>query len=419
MTFQDYVTSKRSTKKIPTDILARWQERIVATGLDKQGVAGARSYLALYGKNSIAAPKCISLARCAESEDRPEMAVGFWAKAYELETGLVADGNLDGYVVVVGKTVKPAAIKIPNFPSHLQPGKIVTMQPVDAPQAEQTPEWFVNNPEFWGQPKRDGQRLVIIGHPSGNYYQRRSGAVVEAPSLEVDQYISQAVAMYGPFVIDTECWYSDANGGEHRTGAQAAFVNTEIGQPECPVRPCISIFDGLMFDGEDITSIPKRARLSIIRVMSYWLASRDEVCFEYLAPAQTMDDKKTLVAYQKMFNREGEVWFHPNDSYHGDKDKKHFSTGVRTKHLTEREVVVTGFTPTTAAGRPFGAIGVSELVNGELVPRGNVGTGYTVEEMVEIYTRFHAEHGLAIVVRSQGLTENGILWLGRFDSIVK
>ena len=84
MTFQDYVTSKRSTKKIPTDILARWQERIVATGLDKQGAAGARSYLALYGKNSIAAPKCINLARCAESEDCPEMAVGFWAKVEDL-----------------------------------------------------------------------------------------------------------------------------------------------------------------------------------------------------------------------------------------------------------------------------------------------------------------------------------------------
>ena len=102
---------------------------------------------------------------------------------------------------------------------------------------------------------------------------------------------------------------------------------------------------------------------------------------------------------------------------HGDKDKKHFSTGVRTKHLTEREVVVTGFTPTTATGRPFGAICVSEWVNGKLVERGNVGTGYTVEEMLEIHKRFKMGP-LAIIVRSQGLTENGILWLGRFDSIV-
>ena len=90
---------------------------------------------------------------------------------------------------------------------------------------------------------------------------------------------------------------------------------------------------------------------------------------------------------------------------------------MRTKHLTERKVVVTGLTPTTAQGRPFGAIEVAEVVDGQLVPRGCVGTGYTVDEMFEIAKRFKAGP-LTIVVISQGLTENGMLWLGRFDSIV-
>ena len=106
MNFQDYVTSKRSTKKIPTDIQQRWQYRIVARGLHNHGANGARIYLSDYGKG-IAAPKCIALARCAEAEGYPDMAAGFWAKAYELETGQIATGDVGGS----GATAAPKASK--------------------------------------------------------------------------------------------------------------------------------------------------------------------------------------------------------------------------------------------------------------------------------------------------------------------
>jgi len=54
----------------------------------------------------------------------------------------------------------PAKIpEIPELPLTLQPGRIVTMQAVDAPHQRQ---YYINNPDYWGQPKRDGQRLLAI-----------------------------------------------------------------------------------------------------------------------------------------------------------------------------------------------------------------------------------------------------------------
>ena len=83
-TLNQYITEERNTKKkIPADIIERWQERIVKHGWEAQGEAGARQYLAAYGKG-IAAPKCVALARQAEAEGFDEIALGFWKKAYEL-----------------------------------------------------------------------------------------------------------------------------------------------------------------------------------------------------------------------------------------------------------------------------------------------------------------------------------------------
>jgi HEAT repeat protein/uncharacterized protein YwqG len=71
---------------IPSGIRKRWRERIVANGWQEMGEEGAAKYLDGYGQN-VGAPKVIQFARQAEAEGCPEMAQGFWRKAYELELG--------------------------------------------------------------------------------------------------------------------------------------------------------------------------------------------------------------------------------------------------------------------------------------------------------------------------------------------
>ena len=93
---------------------------------------------------------------------------------------------------------------------------------------------------------------------------------------------------------------------------------------------------------------------------------------------------------------------------------------VRTKYLTETEVVITGLTPSTVPGRPFAAIAVSaRYPDGDLHPVGRVGTAFSQDDAQQI-TALVAQHaeGLRILVRHQGRTETGMLWHARFLRII-
>ncbi len=82
----DWIDGQGRTGIVGHEIVGRWQERIVPQGWHTDGEAGAEAYLKKYGKG-IGADKAIALARQAEREGYPEMARGFWKKAYELKTG--------------------------------------------------------------------------------------------------------------------------------------------------------------------------------------------------------------------------------------------------------------------------------------------------------------------------------------------
>ena len=73
----------KANGKVKAAIIERWDERVVANGWDKMGKAGAAAYMEKYGK-SIAAPKVIDLALCAEHMGAPEVAEGFWEAAERL-----------------------------------------------------------------------------------------------------------------------------------------------------------------------------------------------------------------------------------------------------------------------------------------------------------------------------------------------
>ena len=143
MTLQDYIASKKAPKKIKADIAERWQSRVVSAGLHTQGEDGAQVYLSNYGKG-IGASKCLDLAFCALTEGAPEFANGMFKKAAQLEgitLGVSDAGNpnagLPNPIAAAISNVQRAtvqAVNHPGFPNHMQPGKFVPMQPVDAAQ---------------------------------------------------------------------------------------------------------------------------------------------------------------------------------------------------------------------------------------------------------------------------------------------
>jgi hypothetical protein len=438
MTLTDFITNHRKASKKPTaDIRSRWISRIIARNLHTKGAAGATNYLRDYGKG-ISAAKVIAFAIQAEVEGCDDLARGFWAKAYELTTGLTPredavekarlpdsarpnDQDADSEASVPQAPSTASAPTFPMFPSHLQPGAIITMQPVDALG---TQDDYIRNPLYCGQPKRDGSRIVIIASSSAVAYQSRSTSIIATPSVSFDGAFRRAAEVRGPFVLDGEVVFLDRSGGEHRTGSQAAQANAINGYPEAPVCCRISIFKALFTNGRDLTGANEEARIAAagpIAALAQSVLIRAGVVhhdIEQVPTAWTAVQKQALVQKQQAEGREGEVWIRWDTHYLGGKAPGEVM--VRTKYLTETEVVITDLTPSTVAGRPFAAVAVSaRYPDGDLRPVGRVGTGFSQDD-ARLITTLVAQHpeGLRILVRHQGRTETGMLWHARFLRII-
>jgi bifunctional non-homologous end joining protein LigD len=421
MSLTDFIAKHRSTAKKPTaDIRSRWASRIIARNLHQQGAAGADTYLRDYGRG-ISATKVVALAIQAEVEGCDDIALGFWAKAYELTTGQrpeVGQQAMHPQAPPISRTAAPA---FPALPAHLQPGAIITMQPVDAAGSR---EDYITDSHYLGHPKRDGCRLVVIASPETVAYQSRSTSLLASPSVSFDAAFRLAAQARGPFVLDGELVFLDAAGGEHRTGSQAAQANATNGHPDARVRCRICIFKALFARGVDLTTHDEEARIhgagQIVSLAQSHLikAGVVDLDIEQVPTAWTTAQKRALVGRQQAEGREGEVWVQRSTRYLGGKIPGEVM--VRTKYLAETEVVITALTPTTVPGRPFGAIEVAESCrDGAGRPMGRVGTGFDNRDAAKI-AALVAQHpeGLRILVRHQGRTESGMLWHARFLRII-
>ena len=248
MTIKSYVTAFHSKPNTPkADIVERWNTRVVPQGLDVRGRAGAADYLARYGKG-ISAKKVASLALMAEHAGAAEMAAGFWEKAFQLETGKSesygGEGSESPTPINVPTARKAKSVVLAGLPDEMQPGKIATMQPDDAPLPQSS---YVLDPEYIGQPKRDGNRDVVFGTPGGVAHQSRSCLVTPTFSTEFDEAAQKAAIEIGAFILDGEKLFLSVNGKEHRTAAQASTENLNLGQGT--VRPVTkySAFKALYF----------------------------------------------------------------------------------------------------------------------------------------------------------------------------
>jgi bifunctional non-homologous end joining protein LigD len=253
LNLQDYSDQHQNVKP-NASIKERWQKRVVTRGLS--GAEGARQYLADYGRG-IGAKKVIMLARQAEIQCDIPMSEIFWGKAHELELGEPARGSLKVSWVPIPDITPQQEVSLEGLPDDMQPGEIVTAQPVDA-RCDR--EHYINSPYYFGQAKIDGQKALAFVTPSQVVYQSRSMRVRETPSVEMDEALMAAAARSGPFILEGELTYLDFEGGEHRTGAQAATYNIDHDRPTVQPEMKFFIFDCLYYK-DDLRRESKQTRL--------------------------------------------------------------------------------------------------------------------------------------------------------------
>ena len=100
---ENYRKEQRFTNpRVPDDINERWLDRVVANDLHTMGERGAELYLKRFGRK-IGEQKAVHLAIIAENAGYPDVAEGFWKKAFSLKT--------DGPTAKVKKGDKSTATK--------------------------------------------------------------------------------------------------------------------------------------------------------------------------------------------------------------------------------------------------------------------------------------------------------------------
>lgn len=297
---------------------------------------------------------------------------------------------------------------ISELPYHLQPGCIQTMQAVDAGMER---SYYINSPEYWGQPKRDGSRLIVIATPVKVYYQSRSQKMKRQPCEEINQGLQQVAIKLGTFILDGELYYHSVIQSEHRTAAQAATINALQGTTTTSPTPIYGIFKALWFSQKDLTITTEAERIAAGEEIGNYLTTD---FFEVLPTAKSQQQKAELASKQESETREGEIWLLKNCIYTGGKDSRNQAM-LRTKYCLELDLVVTDLTLVKGTGRPFSAAIVAQENQGKLLPVGSVGTGFTLKDMREIIRRHTVKPGsVKITVRCLGITENGNLWHAKF-----
>jgi ATP-dependent DNA ligase len=308
------------------------------------------------------------------------------------------------------------------LPPGLQPGILITMQPVDAARDR---SFYIESMAYIGQPKRDGQRIVIFATSQGVSYQSRSTNLMKTPGLDFDDAFMAVAKAQGAYVLDGEKVYLDIYGGEHRSKPQAERENSLLGDSPAEV-PCrLSIFRALGTGGFDRRQENDVARITaaefLVERIALHLCSRNrsfhDQRIEMVPTAWSRVQKQELCNRQLADGREGEVWILANTTYLPGYAGEAM---VRTKYMSETDCVVTELTESDKKNRPFAAIEVSERkADGSLIPVGHVGTGFSLADALEINIRHQAAPGrLMIKVRHQGKTESGMLWHARFLSVI-
>lgn len=429
--FKNRVKAKPFTSA--SDVAKYVTERMVGRGFTKMGVAGAAAYLADYGCR-IGLDKIVRLAATAEAHGFTELAIGFWDVAYMTDHGQPAP---DDPAVTPPITAEPAEL-LPFepaqaagwqfLPDDLRPGCTQAMQPTDALYKRQ---FYIDSDDYCGQPKKDGWTIVVFADTEQTAYQNRCGSggggtVREAPAPEIDRALRWAAREFGSFVLVGELVYYSWKGTEHRSAPQAATVNLRDGHGEDPVHPCICIFDGLWADNCDLRQLDFDGRAVWIGSLAHDLEVEFPGWFEWLRPVYGRIAKSKLAAQQQEEHREGEIWRLRTAPFTKGKTspgRSKYEPIVRTKYYIDRVVKVKALAPTTATKvvRLFSALVVADPETGK--PLGSVGTGFTMNDQVQIKQAFEAAknngHVLLVEVTAPGVTEGGQLWLPVFKKIVE
>jgi hypothetical protein len=405
MNLSTYMMQNKSGR-IPSGIYERWETRVEKFGWQYAGDTGAKNYLKRYGKG-IGVPKLHDLGSLALQNGYPDFAREFFRRA-ALQQGMTLAEDVPSRPVM--RPANVATVQTPDlidfFPANMQPGRFLTMQPTDARQPR---EAFFMDDNYWGQPKVDGHKRVIFVCSEWVKWQSRpgkaQGGMNESPDDTLDLALMQLASNVGPFILEGELTFLDAEGGEHRTFPQAVTANDNLKSKDMPETK-VFVFAAPWTDATPLSTYG-----DMVTYGEYLAKLVNHPALVAVHTVKTEKAKRGLAFHQQALDHEGEVWFKPAMPYlPGKYNDDRFA---RSKYLTDTVALVVGLTPTVSK-TTYGSL-ICQSLDGRMI--GNVSCGSVTQRVM--FEGLLANGPFKVNVVSQGFTEDGILYQGRYAGPVE
>jgi bifunctional non-homologous end joining protein LigD len=176
-------------------------------------------------------------------------------------------------------------------------------------------------------------------------------------------------------LIDGEVVIEDSNGISTFSGLQAAL---KAGERE---RFIYYVFDLLHLDGRDLSELLLTERKA---ELAHLVGRRQRGPIRY--SEHVHDPGPTVLDQACKLSLEGIVSKRADATYRSGRSE----TFIKTKCSNAQELVVGGYSPSTALPNAVGALVVGYYDRGRLIYAGRIGTGYTREVACDLWRRLHA-----------------------------
>ncbi|MFW2448176.1 MAG: non-homologous end-joining DNA ligase, partial [Qipengyuania pacifica] len=201
-------------------------------------------------------------------------------------------------------------------------------------------------------------------------------------------------------LIDGEIVAHDAKGNPDFSSLQKVLKRGKGAQTAADSL-ALYAFDLLSLDGEDLTGLPNIERKERLEALLDTAEPPIHVAQHVLGAGEKL--------YRTMCNagQEGIISKTVDGSYSGRRSK----SWVKVKCTRRQEFIVVGWKKSSAKGRPFASLLLAQNEGGELVYKGNVGTGFSADDLDDLAAKLKRIERKTSPVETDKASARGVTWV--------
>lgn len=289
-------------------------------------------------------------------------------------------------------SVKKSATKKPVSKPKVSKGSKADFPAPFSPMLAKLSKTPFSDPDWVFEAKYDGYRCLVFKEKDQLKLYSRNGNLLNEKFKDL---VEAAATIPGDFVADSEIIVTDKSGGGDFQKLQQYVKKGVKGTLR------LVLFDLIFFEGKDLSKLPLTDRKEVLKEL---LSDVRDPHIKYSKHIAEQGEK--FLAASNDLGLEGIIAKKKDSRYVKNSRSSHW---LKLKNIKEEDLVVVGVTPSTAAGRSFGAVLLARPVDGDFEYAGKVGSGFGDQQTDELLETFSKHKTKSPPVKN--VKEKILFWL--------